>query len=96
VRGEKMNKKRPMKRPKKDTSVAWKFLFISIIAYFMAWPCSEMTGISFALWWLLIMAMAIVDGIVWKAMNGRVAKSFFTGYMYGQYVRDPKERKKPQ
>jgi hypothetical protein len=96
VRGEKMNKKRPMKRPKKDTSVAWKFLFISVMAYFIAWICSEMTGISFALWWILIIIMILVDGIVWKAMNGRVAKSFFTGYMYGQYVRDPKERKKPQ
>jgi hypothetical protein len=84
------------KRSKKDTSAAWKFLFVSIVAYFVAWVCSEMTGISFALWWLLIMAMAIIDGIVWKAINGRVAKSFFTGYMYGQYVEDPEERKKPQ
>jgi hypothetical protein len=86
----------PEKKPEKDTSAAWKFLFVSIVAYFVAWVCSEMTGISFALWWILIMVMALIDGMVWKAMNGRVAKSFFTGYMYGQYVTNSEERKKPQ
>jgi hypothetical protein len=84
------------KKPKKDTSAAWKFLFVSIMAYFMAWVCSELTKMSFILWWIIIMIMAIVDGIVWKAMNGRPAKDFYAGYMYGQYVGNPKERKKPQ
>jgi hypothetical protein len=84
------------KKAKKDTSTAWKFLFVSVMAYFMAWVCSELTKTSFALWWILIMIMAIIDGIVWKAMNGRVAKSLFTGYMYGQYVEDLEKRKKPQ
>jgi hypothetical protein len=84
------------KKPKKDTSAAWKFLFISIMAYFMAWVCSELTKMSFMLWWIIIMVMILIDGIVWKAMNGRVTKSFFTGYTYGQYVGDPEERKKSE
>jgi len=84
------------KKHKKDTSAAWKFLFISIMTYFIAWVCSELTGISFMLWWILIMIMALIDGIVWKAINERPAKDFYAGYMYGQYVTNSEERKKPQ
>jgi hypothetical protein len=84
------------KKPKKDTSAAWKFLFISVVAYFVAWVCSELTKMSFILWWIIIMVMALIDGIVWKAMNGRIAKSFFTGHMYGQYVDTKKPEEKTQ
>jgi hypothetical protein len=84
------------KKPEKDTSAAWKFLFVSVVAYFMAWVCSELTDIPFTIWWLLIMAMAIVDGIVWHKLISRSARDLYTGYMYGQYVGDPEERKKPQ
>jgi hypothetical protein len=84
------------KKPEKDTSAAWKFLFISIMAYFMAWICSKLTDTSFALWWLLIMAMAIIDGIVWKVMNGRSARNFYAGYTYGQYIDTEKPEEKTQ
>jgi hypothetical protein len=84
------------KKHKKDTSAAWKFLFVSVMAYIMAYICSELTGTSFALWWLLIMAMAIIDGIVWHKLISKPGRDFYAGYMYGQYVGDPEERKKPQ
>jgi hypothetical protein len=84
------------KKAKKDTSVAWKFLFVSVVAYFMAWVCSELTGISFALWWILIMAMAIIDGIVWHKLISRPARDLYSGYMYGQYVDTKKPEEKTQ
>jgi Na+-driven multidrug efflux pump len=76
------------RRASRRGKLPWRFLFTSIMAYIIAWICADITGMSFALLWIIIMIMAIIDGLVWHGMGRKSARNFYAGYLYGRYKDD--------
>jgi Na+-driven multidrug efflux pump len=76
------------RRASRHGKLPWRFLFTSIMAYIIAWICADITGMSFALLWIIIMIMAIIDGLVWHGMGRKSARNFYAGYLYGRYKDD--------
>jgi len=68
----------------------WRFALVNVIGFILSLIASDILHVSMLMFYLIFMAMAFLDGLIWGAAwgrgNGKTARAFATGYMYSQYT----------